>query len=119
MRSPRRYRRRSRAGTARGECRSPAAVRTAGRLFRRPVVERRRWPRSARAARGAGRHRCRRVEYCDGAGIALLIDLLRQPRSAGAGSDVRNLPDRSSACSTNSTRSASHRKPRRPRNACR
>ena len=33
------------------------------------------------------------VDYCDGAGIALLLDLLRQPRNAGAEVTVRNLPD--------------------------
>jgi phospholipid/cholesterol/gamma-HCH transport system permease protein len=31
------------------------------------------------------------VEYCDGAGVALLIDLLRQPRSNGKEVRVRNL----------------------------
>jgi phospholipid/cholesterol/gamma-HCH transport system permease protein len=31
------------------------------------------------------------VEYCDGAGIALLVDLLRRPRAAGAEVSVRNL----------------------------
>jgi phospholipid/cholesterol/gamma-HCH transport system permease protein len=31
------------------------------------------------------------VEYCDGAGVALLVDLLRQPRPAGAAVSVRNL----------------------------
>ena len=31
------------------------------------------------------------VEYCDGAGVALLIDLLRQPRSSGNEVQVRNL----------------------------
>jgi phospholipid/cholesterol/gamma-HCH transport system permease protein len=33
------------------------------------------------------------VEYCDGAGIALLVDLLRQPRAEGAGVSVRDLPN--------------------------
>jgi phospholipid/cholesterol/gamma-HCH transport system permease protein len=33
-----------------------------------------------------------RVEYCDGAGIGLLVDLLRQPRAEGAGVIVRDLP---------------------------
>lgn len=33
------------------------------------------------------------VEYCDGAGIALLVDLLRQPRSEEAKVTVRHLPD--------------------------
>jgi phospholipid/cholesterol/gamma-HCH transport system permease protein len=32
------------------------------------------------------------VEYCDGAGIAMLVDLLRQPRPAGAPVEVRQLP---------------------------
>ena len=31
------------------------------------------------------------VEYCDGAGVALLVDLLRRPRSAGAAVSLRNL----------------------------
>jgi len=31
------------------------------------------------------------VEYCDGAGVALLVDLLRQPRSPGAEVSLRNL----------------------------
>ena len=31
------------------------------------------------------------VEYCDGAGIALLVNLLRRPRAAGAEVSVRNL----------------------------
>jgi phospholipid/cholesterol/gamma-HCH transport system permease protein len=34
-----------------------------------------------------------RVEYCDGAGIALLVELLRQPRSAGAEVTVAGLPE--------------------------
>jgi phospholipid/cholesterol/gamma-HCH transport system permease protein len=33
------------------------------------------------------------VQYCDGAGIALLLDLLRQPRGAGAEVGLRGLPD--------------------------
>jgi phospholipid/cholesterol/gamma-HCH transport system permease protein len=37
---------------------------------------------------------CGRVEYCDGAGVALLVDLLRQPRAAGAEVEVRGLADR-------------------------
>ena len=37
---------------------------------------------------------CSRVEYCDGAGVALLVDLLRQPRPAGAEVVVRGLADR-------------------------
>jgi phospholipid/cholesterol/gamma-HCH transport system permease protein len=32
------------------------------------------------------------VEYCDGAGIAMLVDLLRQPRPPGAPVEVRQLP---------------------------
>ena len=35
----------------------------------------------------------REVDYCDGAGIALLLDLLRQPRSAGATVTVQNLAE--------------------------
>jgi phospholipid/cholesterol/gamma-HCH transport system permease protein len=31
------------------------------------------------------------VEYCDGAGVAMLVDLLRQPRAADAGVSVRGL----------------------------
>jgi phospholipid/cholesterol/gamma-HCH transport system permease protein len=34
------------------------------------------------------------VQYCDGAGIALLVDLLRQPRSAGAEVRVEHLDPR-------------------------
>ena len=34
------------------------------------------------------------VEYCDGAGTALLVELLRRPRSAGATVSVRGLQDR-------------------------
>jgi len=34
------------------------------------------------------------VEYCDGAGIALLVELLREPRSAGAQVSVANLPEK-------------------------
>jgi len=37
---------------------------------------------------------CSRVEYCDGAGVALLVDLLRQPRPGGAEVEVRGLADR-------------------------
>ena len=37
---------------------------------------------------------CGRVEYCDGAGVALLVDLLRQPRPAGAEVEIRGLADR-------------------------
>jgi len=37
---------------------------------------------------------CGRVEYCDGAGVALLVDLLRQPRPPGAEVEVRGLADR-------------------------
>jgi phospholipid/cholesterol/gamma-HCH transport system permease protein len=37
---------------------------------------------------------CSRVEYCDGAGVALLVDLLRQPRPAGAEVEIRGLADR-------------------------
>jgi phospholipid/cholesterol/gamma-HCH transport system permease protein len=33
------------------------------------------------------------VQYCDGAGIALLLDLLRQPRGAGAEVALRGLPE--------------------------
>jgi phospholipid/cholesterol/gamma-HCH transport system permease protein len=31
------------------------------------------------------------VDYCDGAGVALLVNLMRRPRAAGAGVSVRNL----------------------------
>jgi len=34
------------------------------------------------------------VEYCDGAGIALLVELLRRPRDSGATVSVRGLQDR-------------------------
>ena len=37
---------------------------------------------------------CSRVDYCDGAGIALLVDLLRQPRPAGAEVEIRGLAER-------------------------
>ena len=37
---------------------------------------------------------CSRVEYCDGAGVALLVDLLRQARPAGAEVEIRGLADR-------------------------
>jgi phospholipid/cholesterol/gamma-HCH transport system permease protein len=37
---------------------------------------------------------CGRVDYCDGAGVALLVDLLRQPRPQGAEVEVRGLADR-------------------------
>jgi phospholipid/cholesterol/gamma-HCH transport system permease protein len=37
---------------------------------------------------------CSRVDYCDGAGVALLVDLLRQPRPAGAEVEIRGLADR-------------------------
>ncbi|HYL18780.1 MAG TPA: STAS domain-containing protein, partial [Burkholderiales bacterium] len=33
------------------------------------------------------------VQYCDGAGIALLLNLLRQPRGAGTEVELRGLPD--------------------------
>ena len=37
---------------------------------------------------------CAAVTYCDGAGVALLVDLLRQPRQPGAEVRVENLaPD--------------------------
>ncbi|HEX5862973.1 MAG TPA: MlaE family lipid ABC transporter permease subunit [Casimicrobiaceae bacterium] len=31
------------------------------------------------------------VDYCDGGGLAMLVDLLRQPRAAGAGVSIRGL----------------------------
>ena len=37
---------------------------------------------------------CSRVDYCDGAGVALLVDLLRQARPAGAEVEIRGLADR-------------------------
>jgi len=37
---------------------------------------------------------CSRVEYCDGAGVALLVDLLRAPRPAGAEVSIRGLAER-------------------------
>ncbi len=37
---------------------------------------------------------CSSVEYCDGAGVALLVDLLRQPRPADAAVEIRGLADR-------------------------
>ena len=37
---------------------------------------------------------CSRVDYCDGAGVALLVDMLRQPRAAGAVVEVRGLAER-------------------------
>jgi phospholipid/cholesterol/gamma-HCH transport system permease protein len=37
---------------------------------------------------------CSAVEYCDGAGVALLLDLLRAPRPAGAEVTIRGLADR-------------------------
>lgn len=37
---------------------------------------------------------CGRVDYCDGAGVALLLDLLRQPRASGADVTIRGLAAR-------------------------
>ena len=37
---------------------------------------------------------CTGVEYCDGAGVALLLDLLRSPRPAAAEVTIRGLADR-------------------------
>jgi len=37
---------------------------------------------------------CRAVEYCDGAGVALLLDLQRRPRPSGAAVTIRGLADR-------------------------
>jgi phospholipid/cholesterol/gamma-HCH transport system permease protein len=37
---------------------------------------------------------CSGVEYCDGAGVALLVDLLRQPRPRGAEVTIQGLADR-------------------------
>ena len=37
---------------------------------------------------------CTGVEYCDGAGVALLLEMLRAPRSAGAEVAVRGLAER-------------------------
>jgi phospholipid/cholesterol/gamma-HCH transport system permease protein len=37
---------------------------------------------------------CSGVEYCDGAGVALLLDLQRQPRPRGAEVTIRGLADR-------------------------
>ena len=37
---------------------------------------------------------CSRVDYCDGAGVALLVDLLRQPRPPEADVEIRGLADR-------------------------
>jgi phospholipid/cholesterol/gamma-HCH transport system permease protein len=37
---------------------------------------------------------CSRVDYCDGAGVALLLDMLRQPRPAGAEIRVEGLAER-------------------------
>jgi len=34
------------------------------------------------------------VEYCDGAGLALLVELLRRPRPPGTGVTIRRLPER-------------------------
>jgi phospholipid/cholesterol/gamma-HCH transport system permease protein len=56
------------------------------------------WAQAHAALRSNPRARvvvdCSRVEYCDGAGVALLVDLLRQPRPAGAEVEVRDLADR-------------------------
>ncbi|HSD41341.1 MAG TPA: ABC transporter permease [Burkholderiales bacterium] len=37
---------------------------------------------------------CRAVDYCDGAGVALLLDMLRQPRPAGADVRIEGLAER-------------------------
>ena len=37
---------------------------------------------------------CSAVDYCDGAGVALLFDLLRQPRQPGAETTIRGLAER-------------------------
>jgi phospholipid/cholesterol/gamma-HCH transport system permease protein len=37
---------------------------------------------------------CRAVDYCDGAGVALLLDMLRQPRPAGAEVRIDGLAER-------------------------
>jgi phospholipid/cholesterol/gamma-HCH transport system permease protein len=37
---------------------------------------------------------CTAVEYCDGAGVALLLDMLRQPRPAGADVRIEGLAER-------------------------
>jgi phospholipid/cholesterol/gamma-HCH transport system permease protein len=37
---------------------------------------------------------CRAVDYCDGAGVALLLDMLRQPRASGADVHIEGLAER-------------------------
>jgi phospholipid/cholesterol/gamma-HCH transport system permease protein len=74
----------------------PATIALAGRLDAYSVGPL--WAQAHAALRAAPGARivvdCGRVEYCDGAGIALLVDLLRQPRPPGAEVEVRGLADR-------------------------
>lgn len=56
------------------------------------------WPAALAAVRAAGDRPvvldAKGVDYCDGAGIAFLVDLLRQPRPAAAPVEVRELAPR-------------------------
>jgi phospholipid/cholesterol/gamma-HCH transport system permease protein len=53
------------------------------------------WPQARAALVAAANRRvvidAAAVDYCDGGGVAMLVDLLRQPRSAGAAVAVRGL----------------------------
>ena len=53
------------------------------------------WPEARAALAGAPTRRvivdAAAVEYCDGGGVAMLVDLLRQPRASGAAVVVREL----------------------------
>jgi len=71
-------------------------LRLSGRLdaYTVPAV----WPRALRALEAAPDEAlivdCSAVDYCDGAGVALLVDLLRRPRTPGAEVRIEGLaPD--------------------------
>lgn len=68
-------------------------LRLAGRLDAYSIAEV--WPQARAALIGAENRSividAAAVDYCDGGGVAMLVDLLRQPRSSGAAVSVRGL----------------------------
>ena len=74
----------------------PATLALSGRLDAYSVAPLWREARTAleRHARDRLVVDCSAVDYCDGAGVALLLDMLRQPRPAGAEVKVEGLAER-------------------------
>jgi phospholipid/cholesterol/gamma-HCH transport system permease protein len=68
-------------------------LRLAGRLDAYSIAEI--WPRARAALVAAANRRvvidAAAVDYCDGGGVAMLVDLLRQPRASEAAVEVRGL----------------------------